>query len=95
MFAKSGPATNRNSRRPGLGLFQHVRAGDVRGHQVGGELDALEAHVEHLRDRADHQGLGQPGHADQQDVAAREDRREDLLDHILLTDDDLAQFRRA
>ena len=54
-------------------FFQHVGAGDVRGHQVGRELNALEADVENPRQRADHQRLGQARHAFQQAMAARED----------------------
>ena len=43
MLAKTGPARNLNAalaRR--LVLLNHFRAGDVRGHQVGRELDAAE-----------------------------------------------------
>ena len=36
--------------------------------------------------------LGQPRHADQQAVAAGEDGDQQLLDHLLLADDDLAQL---
>ena len=36
--------------------------------------------------------LARPGNAHQQDVPSREDRRQDQLDHLALTDDDLAQF---
>ena len=36
--------------------------------------------------------LARPGHADQQAVAAGEDRGQELLDHLVLADDDLAQF---
>ena len=75
-----------------LVFFQHVGAGDVRGHQVGRELDALEADVENPRQRADHQRLGQARHAFQQAMAAGEDGGEDLLDHVVLADDDLLQF---
>ena len=92
MLAKSGPGDEPEGPAAGLGLLQDVGPGDVRGHQVGRELDPLEADVEDLGDRADHQRLGQPGHADQQDVAAGEDRRQDLLDHLALADDDLAQL---
>jgi len=48
---------------PLLVFLQHVRAGDVRGHQVGRELDPLELDVQDPRQRADDQRLGQPGHA--------------------------------
>ena len=63
-----------------------------RGHQVGRELNALEADVENPGQRADHQRLGQPRHALQQAMAAGEDRGEDLLDHLVLPDDDLLQL---
>ena len=92
MLAKIGPLTKRNSRRPGLGFVEDRRAGDVRRHQVGRELDALEGDVEDLADRADHERLGQARHADEQAVAAREDGGEDLLDDLGLADDDAAEL---
>ena len=92
MLVKIGPSTKRKSRRPLLVLLQHVGAGDVRGHQVGRELDPLELNVQDLRQGADHQGLGQPRHAHQQAVPAGENGGEDLLDHVVLADDDLLQF---
>ena len=73
-------------------LFQDVGAGDVRRHQVGGKLDALELNVQNLRQGADHQGLGQPRHAHQQAVPAGENGGEDLFDHVVLSDDDLLEF---
>ena len=90
MLANSGPRMKRNTRRAGrVILLEHVGAGDVRRHEVGRELDAVEAEVEHLGERRDEQRLGQPGHADEQAVAAREQRREQLIDHRLLADDAL------
>ncbi len=74
------------------GLVEDRRAGDVGGHQVGRELDALERDVENLRDRADHERLGQAGHADEQAVPAGEDGGEDLLDDLGLADDDAAEL---
>ena len=68
-------------------LLEHLRAGDVRGHQVGRELHPRELQVERLREAADQQGLRQPGHADEQPVAAREQAHEQEVDHALLTDD--------
>ena len=68
------------------------RAGHVAGHQVGRELDPLEGQVRGLGQRADQQGLGQPGHAFQQGVAAGEDGHQHLLDHLVLADDHLGQF---
>ena len=73
---------------PAAALVQHHRAGDVRRHQIRGELNALETDVENLADRGNHEGLGETRHADQQTVAAREDGGEDLLDHFVLPDND-------
>ena len=47
----------------------------------------LKRDVENLADRADHERLGQAGHADQQAMAAREDGGQDLLDDFGLADD--------
>ena len=73
-------------------LVDHLRAGDVAGHQVRGELDALERKVQGLRQRGDQQRLGQPRHADQQRMAAGEDGDQHLVDHLRLADDHLRQF---
>ena len=81
MFAKIGPCTNRKARLPGrVVLLEHVGAGDVGGHQVGRELDAVEGEVEHLGERRDEQRLREPGHADEQAVAAREERDQQVVD---------------
>ena len=40
--------------------------------------------------RADHERLGQPRHADEQAVPLGEQGDEQLLEHVLLADDDLA-----
>ena len=75
-----------------LVFLQHVGARDVGGHQVGRELDALELEIEDLGQRADDQRLGQAWHADQQAMAAGEDRGENLLDHGVLANDHLLQL---
>ena len=92
MLVKIGPSTKRKLPPPCFVFFQHVGAGDVRRHQVGRELDALEADVENPGQRADHQRFGQARHAFQQAMAAGENRGEQLLDHVALADDDLLQF---
>ena len=92
MLAKSGPGHESEGPPARLRLFQHVRPGDVRRHQVGRELNSLEADVEDPGDRADHERLGQPRHADQEHVAPGEDRRQDQLDHLALADDHLVQL---
>ncbi len=73
-------------------LFQNVRAGDVGGHQVGRELDAVKFKLKDPGEGADHQRLGQAGYADQQAMPARHEGGEQQLDHVILADDDLVQF---
>ena len=73
-------------------FVEDLGAGDVGGHQVGRELDALEAQIEDLRQRLDQQRLGQPGHAGDQAMAAAEQRHQHFIDDVVLPDDDLAQF---
>ena len=92
MFAKIGPRTKRNSRLPSAVSSRIVVPVMSEGIRSGRELDALERDVENLRDRADHERLGQAGHADQQAVPAGEDRGEDLLDDLALPDDDAAEL---
>ena len=73
-------------------LVEDLGAGDVRRHQVGRELDALEVEVEDVGERLDQQRLRQAGHAGDQAVAAGEERDQHLLDDLVLADDDLAQL---
>ena len=75
-------------------LFDDLRPGDVGRHQVGRELDATERQVQSPRQRADHQGLGQAGHAFQQAMPAAEQGNQQLFDHVLLADDHLGQLTR-
>ena len=72
----------------GMVLFQHVGPGDIRGHEVGRELDPLVPQVEDLGERAHQQGLGHAGHAHQQGVAAAEDGHQHLFDHLVLPNND-------
>ena len=73
-------------------LLENLRAGDVGGHEVRRELDALELEVEDLRERLDEERLGEAGRAGDEAVAAGEERDEELLDDFALADDDLAQL---
>ena len=73
-------------------FLDHFRAEDVGRHQVRRELDARELEVEHLRDGVDQQRLRESRHADDQTVAARQQRRQDQFDHVLLTDDQLVEL---
>ena len=47
-----------------------------------------------LRERVDEQRLREAGHADEEAVAAGEERDEHLLDDVVLPDDELAQLGR-
>ena len=85
---REAPGRNRKSNWPSVGASSiDVRADDVGGHQVGRELDAVEAAAEHVGQRADQQRLAQAGHAFEQDVAAGEQRGEQPLDDRVLADD--------
>jgi hypothetical protein len=68
----------------------HLAAGDVRGQQVGRELDAAELALDVLRKRLDRPGLGQPGQSLHQHVAVGEDGNQKVVDHLPLADDALA-----
>ena len=52
----------------------------------------LKASDRHLRQRADHQRLGQAGHAFEDAVAPAEQGDQQLLDDLVLADDDAAQL---
>jgi hypothetical protein len=73
-------------------LLNHLRAGDVRRHQVGRELDAAEGQRQALGQGADHQGLGQPRHALQDAVPPAEQGDQQLLDDLVLAHDHAAQL---
>ncbi len=92
MFEKMGPAHESKRAPARFRLLQDVGPRDVRRHQVGRELDSFKADVKNPGDRTDHQGLGQPGHADQQHMAPSKDCRQDQLDHVMLTDDHLTDL---
>ncbi len=75
-----------------LALVEDLGAGDVRRHQVGRELDALEVEIEDVGERLDQERLGEAGDAGDQAMAAGEQREQDLLDDLVLSDDHLPQF---
>src|SRR5680860_1183324 len=67
------------------------RSGDVARHQVRGELHPFGLDVQRRSNRADEQGLGDAGHALEQDVSATQQRDEDaghcgVLSHDRLGD---------
>ena len=73
-----------------VALLQHFGAQDVGRHQVGRELDALASMPEHDAQGLDQLGLGEAGHADQQQVTAGQQRNQRLIDDLLLAINDLA-----
>ena len=76
--------------RPGRPVVvQEFGPGDVRRHQVGRKLHAVEAQGHAVGQRVDHQRLGQAGHADEQTVALRQHGEEELFEDFFLADDDL------
>jgi hypothetical protein len=79
--------TNLNSRRPVAGLLEHLGAGDVAGHQVGRELDAVERQVEDPPASLISSVLARPG-----TPTSRQWPRQDQLDDLTLADHDLVQL---
>ena len=75
-----------NVERAGRGAID-LRAGQVGGQQVGGELDAAERQVEGLGQGTDRPRLGQAGHAFDQDVAAGQERDHQPFQQGPLADD--------
>ena len=71
-----------------VGRAVDARPDEVGGHQVRGELDALEAAAQDVGEGLDGQRLGQAGDALEQDVAAGQEADEDALEHLVLADDD-------
>ena len=63
------------------------RADEVRGDEVGRELDAPEGRVERVGEGPDRERLGEAGDALEQQVAAREQGDEHALEHRVLADD--------
>ena len=76
-----------------VGFLEDVGAGDVGRHQVRRELNAVELQGHHLGQGIDHGGFGQAGHSHQQRVPSRQDADEQLLQHLVLTDDHFGQLR--
>ena len=73
-------------------LFEDLRPRDVRGHQVGSELDAVKREIKDLRERAHEQRLRESRRARDEAVAAGEQGDQHLVDDLVLPDDDLAQL---
>ena len=81
---KTGPSSMSNC---SLRALVHPRADEVGRHEVGRELDALEAAAEDVGDGLDGQRLREAGHALDQEVPAGEQADEDALEHLVLPGD--------
>jgi hypothetical protein len=68
-------------------LLEQLRPRDVRRHQVRRELHARERQLERLRDRLHEQCLREPWNADEQRVSAGEQRRDEVVDDVVLAHD--------
>ena len=75
------------ARGTGRILFQHLRASDVRGHEVRSKLDSLALKLERVGQRPRHQRFGQPGRPHKQAVTPAKKRHEDLVNDVGLPDE--------
>ncbi len=73
-------------------LLQNIRAGHVCGHEIRRELDPFEGQAQRLGQGAHQQRLGGTRHAGDQAMAAHQQGDQQALDHLVLTDDDLAHL---
>ncbi len=70
-----------------LGLFEHLGAEDIGGHQIGGELDARAVQPHHRAERFDKPRFAQTGKADQKRMTTAQKRRKRQVDNPLLPDE--------
>ena len=68
-------------------LVEDPRPDDVRGNEVGRELDALELPADGLRERLHRHRLGEPGHALDEKMPSREEGDHHPLQQRVLADD--------
>ena len=83
------------NQRAALATFvslQNLRAGDVRRHEVGRELDAPEIPAKQIGERLHHHRFGEAGHPDHERMAAGEQARQQQANHLVLTDEDRTQL---
>ena len=68
------------------------KAGQIRGHHVGGELHPLAAQAQGLGEGQGHGGLAHPGDVLQQDVAPGQNGQQDPGQHLVLAQNGLADL---
>ena len=74
-----------------VAVLENMAAGDVAREEVGRELDAAEVERQQPRERLHELCLAEARQAFKQDVAASEERGDNLVDRVLFTEDDPAQ----
>ncbi len=79
-------------RKRTAGHVEHAGPDNVRRHQVGGALHALEAEIEDARQRLHRQRLGQAGKALHQGVPSGQHHHQQLIERCLLSHNALGQF---
>ena len=75
-----------------IGFLEDFRAGDVTGHEIGGELDAIEVEGHQIGEGVDEEGFGEAWDAHEEGVTAGEDAGEELFDDRVLADDNFPEF---
>ena len=73
-------------------LHHDIGAQNIRRHQIGGELDAIEAHIEHLAQSPHQERLAQTRHALQQHMPSAEDGLQCPLHNLVMPYDDFADL---
>ena len=69
-----------------------VCSDDVRGEQVGGELNPAELRIHQPGERLGQSCLADAGHVVEQDVAAGDKRDEQVVNHLRFAADDAVEF---
>ena len=85
-LAEDRPFDEPEGAPPAIAFFEDFGAQYVGRHQVRRALDPFGVQAEHDRQRFDQLGLGQARHADQQHMAAGQQRDQGLLDHFALAE---------
>src|SRR5581483_5874313 len=78
---------------PAVGFREHLRADDIRRHEIGRELHALERKPQSAAERLDEQRFAEAGRAFEQHVTAGEKRDQHFADDIRVADDDFFDLR--
>src|ERR671920_742958 len=92
MFAKIGPGANTICRRPVV-VSSWMMSVPVMSDGIRSGVNWMRLNFRSsTREGVDEQRLRQPRHADDEAVAADEQRQEHFRDHVVLPDDQLAQL---